>query len=69
MKLCILIAISLLFAGCDTFYPPVVLNGYNVPIEISLTFSNSPTPGMDRLLPGEASFRRKRGAELEKLIV
>jgi hypothetical protein len=55
--------------GCDNGYPPIVVNAYKVPVEISITFVGVSQPTAGVLPAGIEVVQRRKGLQIEAITV
>ena len=56
--------------GCDPANPPVIVNGYSEPVEISISFTNDiPAIIGIKLPPNKELVQRRKGLELATITV
>lgn len=70
MRNCVLLVLCLCLVGCDPAYPPVIVNQYSAPIELSVSFNSGDIweRGI-RLAPGTAFVQRRKGLIIEEITV
>ena len=60
-------AIAMLLSGCDTFYPPQIVNAYGVAVQSTVTYSNGETA--TAIWPACLTlFVGKRDVHVEKVV-
>lgn len=70
MKLCLLLAICLCIAGCESAYPPIVFNGYAIPIEISVSFTTTiAQESKIQLLSNTELVQNRTGLQIKEIVV
>lgn len=70
MRTYVFLALCLCLVGCDLGYPPVVINGYNESIEISLSFNGGKFLETKGLLPPNEEFvQRRKDLKIDKITV
>jgi hypothetical protein len=70
MKYYALIILCSCLVGCDSAYPPVIVNAYAQPIEISVSFTGGIPPETGIRLASMTEFvQRRKGLKIEEITV
>lgn len=65
-----LVLLGFFLTGCDPVYPPVVMNGYSEPVEVSLSFAgNIPSQVGIRLPPKTKYVQRRQGLRVLEITI